>query len=168
MKKSVLILLPLLFFSYAMAAVISNLTIPSNVPLNSVLTIFGNYVDTGNDTNVLCSFFLFDTADQNQVIIRLSDEYVMEDGSFFSPYQVTAPLFRRGYDYNAVVKCGGETASQLFYVGQKEDIALGITPDYLRNDLAFWLDPENSLTVVFFLFAILVSASVVYLVIGGF
>jgi len=150
MKK--IMLLALLLFSSSVFATISNYTVPANVPLNRDITIYGEYT-TGN---VLCAFFLFDTADQNQAIIRLSDEYTYSDGTFYAAYQITEPLFKRGKDYNAITKCETHTASQLFYVEQKEDLIFGITPDAMMLEMRWWVNPENSLTVVLILLGMLV------------
>ena len=104
---------------------IANYNVPATIPLNQTLTIYGEYSEGGN---LLCAFFIFDAdGDQNQAIIRLSDEYTFSDGSFYSELVLNEPKFRRGEDYNAVSKCGAAVASSIFYVEQKEDIFLGIT-----------------------------------------
>lgn len=160
MKKAILAVSFLLMFSTCFAA-ITNYTVPEEVPLNNTLTIFGTY---SGGANQLCSFFLFDVEDQNQAIIRLSDEYTNSLGEFYSEYQITEPLFRRGIDYNAVTVCGTDKVNQNFYVQQKEDIAFGITSEAIRNEWAFWTDSENSLTVVVTVFAIIVVAAIAALI----
>lgn len=139
---------------------ITGYNVPAVVPLNQTLTIFGLYSEGGEQ---LCAFFIFDAdGDQNQAIIRLSDEYTFEDGSFYAEYNLTEPKFRRGEDYNAVTKCGAAVSFTTFYVGQKEDIIWGISTAGIRTDFAFWLDRENSFTVVLALLAILVIAALAY------
>lgn len=140
---------------------ITGYNVPSAIPLNQTLTIYGLYSE-GNQK--LCSFFIFDAdGDQNQAIIRLSDEYTISDGSFYAEFEgIHEPKFHRGEDYNAVTKCGSSVAFTTFYVGQKEDIIWGISSASMRTDLAFWLDRENSFTVVLFLLAAAVIASLAY------
>lgn len=157
-KKIAAIAILLICLPTAMAA-ITEYTVPTSVPLNKNLTIYGIYSGGGN---TLCSFFIFDTADQQQVIIRLSDEYTISDGSFYSEIQITEPLFRRGFDFNAVTKCGSDVAFQLFYVEQKEDLAFGITPEGMRMDFQWWTNSENTLTIFLAALVIIILAFFAY------
>ena len=138
---------------------IDNYNVPQVVPLNNNLTIYGDYSEGGQK---LCAFFIFDLEDQNQVILRLTDEYTFSDGTVYAQVQLTEPLFRRGYDYNAVTKCGTAVVSQTFYIDQKEDIALGITPAALRMDIAWWINGENSMTIFLIGLFILIAAGALY------
>ena len=159
MKKIVLITVFFIFLLSFVSSAITDYRVPGNLPLNKTLTIYGVY---SGGADVVCSFFIFDIVDQNQVIIRLSDEYTNSLGQFYSEYQVTEPLFRRGIDYNAVSVCGSDEIGSVFYVEQKEDVAFGISPGMLRNDFAWWLDRDNSLTIVTFFILVLVMAAIAY------
>ncbi|MDO8648142.1 MAG: hypothetical protein Q7R70_07095 [Candidatus Diapherotrites archaeon] len=134
---------------FATANTISNFNVPLHIPLNKNLSIYGKYSDVNGNGNVICSFWIFDLKDQNQLIKRLSDEYTFSDGSFSSTYPVTEPLFRRGIDYNVVVYCNTATANARIVVDQKEDIAFGVSPNSLITDFAYWSNAENSFTTVF-------------------
>lgn len=147
MKKILLLAALLLISSFAFADSIVDYTVPSTIPLNTNLTIYGVYDATSN-SEILCSFFIFDTVDGNKLVIRLSDEYTLSDGTFSSlEYQITAPLFRRGFDYNAFTKCGSTTVSTTFYVDQKEELVAGITPENVRWDILWFVNPENTQTL---------------------
>lgn len=151
MYKKVLVVCFFLFlFSFGFAE-ITDLKISERVPLNQKLTIYG-INDAGN---VLCAFYIFDLNDKNQAIIRLSDEWAFADGSFYSEYQVTEPLLKRGFDYNAVIKCGSNQADDTFYVEQREDYLLGVSKDTITQEVAFWNNPETSLIGLFGFIAIL-------------
>lgn len=149
-QKKILILFLLLFCSSVFAATLSQVTVRSTIPLNENLTISGHYLDPDKNAGVLCSFRIFDTQTTDKYLIkRLSDEYTFSDGSFSTEYQITEPLFQRGYDYNAVVCCNIACYDQNFYVGQKDEIAFGKTTDSLILDVAYWND-GSKLIIVFF------------------
>jgi hypothetical protein len=156
MLRFALVLAFLLICLGSAFASITNYTVASEVPLNQDLTIYGLH-DTAE---VLCAFFIFDIADENKVVIRLTDQYTFTDGSFYSEYTITEPEFRRGFDYNAVTKCGSDTVSQSFYVGQRKDFILGYGSEQATADLSFWTDPENSYVAFIFFFIIMAVVAV--------
>lgn len=113
--------------------------------------VFGRYSDA--TPNILCSFYIFDLHDENQLITRLSDEYTFADGSFSSStFKINEPELKRGQDYNLFVCCSMACANGVFKVLQKEDIALGVTSEAMIWDLVFWTAPENSFTAIFIFF----------------
>lgn len=153
MKKILLVLFFGLLISQLVFANITNYTIPSNISLNRNLTIYG--ISDGN-SGTLCSFYIFDLKDQNQVLIRLTDNYTDSAGSFYAEWEIKEPLFRRGSDYNALTVCGSSQESKTFQVIQKEDIAFGITPEIIALNLKFFIDSNNSYSVVFLFVLILI------------
>lgn len=157
-KKIILFAFLLLFSSMVYANALTQVKIRSNVPLNEKLTISGIYTDSDANSGVLCSFFLYDTQTSDKYLIRrLSDEYTFTGGIFSTEYQITEPLFQRGFDYNAVVCCNTACYDQNFYVDQKSEIAFGFTSASLIMDTQFWTNPENSLTVfLIFIFVLFV------------
>ena len=156
-------LLLFLFASQVTADSIENYLVPTSVPLNTNITIYGDYVNAGGTIDgILCAFYIFDieNTDVNKAVIRLTDQYTFTDGSVYTEFQLTEPVFRRGIDYNAVTKCGTTEIGQTFQVTQKEDIVFGITEEMIQKDLRFWIDPENSLTVVLLLGFIIVALAI--------
>jgi len=133
---------------FASSATIDNYTVPSKIPLNQNLTIYGKYSDVNN--SVLCSFLIFDLNDQKQVIVRLTDQYTASDGKIYSEWKIIEPLFRRGMDYNVLTTCGTVEVGKVFTVLQKEDYFLGINATSLSWDLKFFTDSNNSLGAVYF------------------
>lgn len=119
MKKLFLIGL-LLFFSIFASAAISDLSVPSSVPLNEILTVDG--VTSPAQADVQCSFRIYEV-DSNALVKRLSDEITTSGGVFSSTYYVVQepPIFR-GYDYNVVVNCASDQASATFTAGQRRNL----------------------------------------------
>lgn len=155
------VLIAFILFVYSGVAYgdsISNYKVPLRVPLNETLTIFGVY----SAANTLCAFYIFDlnNSDSNGVVTRLNDLYSFSDGSFYQEKIISEPLFRRGMDYNAVTKCGTTETGAVFTVIQKEDITLGISAAAIKNDLSFWIDSNNSVTVIIIGFLIFTAAIV--------
>lgn len=165
LKKILFLLFIALTLSQSVFATISNYTVPSTIPLNKNLTIYGN---SDEASGTLCSFYIFDVKDQNQVLVRLSDGYTDSVGSFYAEWEIKEPLFRRNSDYNALTVCGTSQVSQTFQIIQKEDIALGITPESIALNFKFWTDSNNSYSAVFLIIAILVIAGLGALVWNNF
>lgn len=162
MDKKILFFLSIFsLFSIASADSISGYIVPKELPLENNLTIYGIYSGTPS-VDVLCSFYIFDLSntDVNRVVIRLNDQYTFSDGSFYAEYKITEPLFRRGMDYNAITKCGTTEIGQKFTITQKEEILFGISADSIKNDFAFFTNPDTSFTVVFSFFAIIFVAAI--------
>ena len=149
LDKKIILFLSLIFLvSFVYSESLNSVVIPSNVSLNKELVIYGFFDGDVYDGNILCSFRIFDIYEDKRLIWRLSDEYTSADGFVNnSPFVITEPVFQRGIDYNAVICCSVSCVDQSFSVGQKEDVALGKTPEALIWDLHFWTDKENSLTV---------------------
>ena len=138
---------------FTQANTVSDVRISPNIPLGSQLTVYAKYSDVNKVGNVVCSFYVFDTNNNQPLITRLSDEYTAADGTITStPITLNEPLFRRGADYNVVILCNTaiNPGGGVFHVGQKEDVAFGIRTESMIWDFAFWTDPENSVTAAFF------------------
>lgn len=150
----------LLVLAISVGATITNYEVPQSINLHDTLTITGKY----SAADTLCSFILFNTDTPRRAIIRLSDQYSFSDGTFYAEYVINEPLFRRFNDFNAVTTCGTDTVSQVFTVGQKEDIAFGINSTAMVNDFAFFLDQDSSLTLVIFGVVFLVGIGLVALI----
>lgn len=165
-KKIIVLCLLLSFSSFVFAESLDSVVIPSKVNLNEELLIYGYFNGDAIDGNILCSFRIFDVYEDNRLIWRLSDEYTSADGFINnSPFTITEPVFKRGFDYNAVVCCSVSCADQNFYVEQTKEIAFGKTSSALITDLRFWVDEENSLTVFLILVMFLiVVGSILYFV----
>lgn len=117
MKNFFVVLLLLMIFIPLSNAAIINYKVPSEIPLNEVLTIDGRL--STDENGIKCSFRIYD--DQNNLVDRLTDEYTAGMGIFSSSYyRVNEPKFLRGFDYNAVTTCSSNQASSLFTVGQKQ------------------------------------------------
>ena len=156
-KKIIGLVFLILVSSFVFAESLDSVVIPSKVSLNEELIIYGFFNGDVADGNILCSFRIFDVYEDNRLIWRLSDEYTAADGFVNnSPFTITEPVFQRGKDYNAVICCSVSCADQNFYVGQTEEIAFGKTSSALITDLRFWVNPENSLTVVLILVGVLI------------
>jgi hypothetical protein len=150
MRKSIVLLFFVVFIGSAFADSIDNYLVSNQVPLNQNLTVYGVYSGTPS-ADVLCAFYIFDVKnlDTNAAIIRLRDNYTFSDGSFYFEYKITEPLFQRGIDYNAVSKCGTISIGKVFNVSQKTDLILGIQPQNVYSEFAFWVNPTNSMTAVY-------------------
>lgn len=117
MKKTIILFLMItLLFPLANAA-IQNYRVPSQIPLNEVLSIDGKISTDQN--GVKCSFQIYDT--NGNLIDRLTDEYTAGSGIFSSAYyKVSEPKFLRSFDYNAVTTCNSDRIGSVFTVGQKQ------------------------------------------------
>jgi len=158
-KKALLGMVFLFFLSFVTANAITTLKVPSQVLLDKELTVSGTYAADSNN-GILCSFRVFD--DENFLIIRLSDEYTFTDGTFSTEYKLTEPLFGRGATYRINATCNTVSKDAYFSVGQRKDM-YGMNPDIIMNDFAWWIDGNNSFTVVVFLIVVIAFVGSLYL-----
>lgn len=141
---------------------ISAYSVPTAVKLNRTLNIYGTYWSDSDVNAILCSFFVFDSSDNNALLTRYSDEYILSDGTFSSNgHVISEPLFKRGNSYYVTVKCGNASRTQLVSIEQKEDF-FGVVPSDVLSDLQWWTNSENSFTIVMMLCLVLLSAALVY------
>lgn len=118
MKKLILILL-ILFSSFAFADSISNYQVKESVPLEKLLTVTGTF-NADSNANVLCKFLVLES--DGNTVMRLSDEYTFSDGSFYTEKRIIEPQLRRGQDYNVTTTCGTVSATDTFSVVNREQI----------------------------------------------
>lgn len=117
MVKKIIVGIFLIFLITNTTAAITGLKIPFEVRLGETVTIAGEY----GTANVLCKFLVKDS--NGFSIERLSDEYTFADGTFFAQRTVNEPPYYRGDDFNVVVTCGSDQASQSFTVMQPTSLA---------------------------------------------
>ena len=140
------------------ADTITDFKVPSSVPLNQKITVTGLFeASDGNKSGYLCGFYFFDL--NGNLIYRATDQYTTSTGRFtMNGVLLTEPTFQRDNNFNVRAECGTTSADANFYVAQKQE-AFGVAgfnvyPQAVGLELAYWLNPENSLTV-FFLFIII-------------
>jgi len=163
-KKKILIFLMVCFLATNAFAGITNYEVPSSVPLNQRITATGKSLDDSNaaQVNQLCSFYFFD--DSGNLVSRASDQYTDQTGRFaMIHFVLTEPDFQRGKQFTLKAVCGSSEADGNFVVEQKQDV-VGIYPQGVITDIAFWNDPNNSIIFVGFMFFILLVIGSAYLI----
>lgn len=153
MKKAIILLFAIVLFAgFAIGDSISDYNVTPNVPLNQPISATGLFLDdNGLNSNVLCSFFFFDS---NQLPVdRATDEYTNSYGRFSTTgYKITEPTFERGRTYSLRTECGNTYISQNFSVGQKQEAIniLGFVyyPQSVGYDLIYWMNMDNTFTMI--------------------
>ena len=161
MKYILFLVFGLFFLTTVFSASITNYQVPSNVPLNQVITITGVYTDA-NVIDVKCSFYFIDM--QGNLVQQATDEYTSGDGTFASTSLIlTEPVFQRDSVFTAHTNCGTATADANFVVGQKQDAfsagGVSIYPQGFIRDAAFWTEGSNP--DFFFYFVVIMFVIVV-------
>lgn len=145
--KYLSIILFILLLTFANAA-IDDYLVPSNIPLDEILTIDGQISPVAD--GVQCSIRVYN--DQNILVKRLTDEFTTSNGVFSSSYlKVTEPIFKRNQDYNVFTDCAGDGASSIFTVGQRESF-----DRFVQQEFLFATSQEN--TDVYFIMGFIVLA----------
>jgi len=144
----------LLISPFFLADTITGYVVTDSVPLNQGVTATGIY---SGDVNfgVLCSFYFFDS--NGKPVNRATDQYTDSSGRFFMPaFPVTEPVFQRNRDFNIITTCGTATANDSFFVGQRQEFISGVPiyPQALPDDLLYWRDPENSMSLFWLILGI--------------
>lgn len=119
MKKTVLLLVLILFAFSIQADSIANYTVPASARLGEKISVSGNYVD-GNSF-ILCKFVIEDS--NGNALDRWTDEYTFSDASFYAEKILLEPPYYRGDDFNIITTCGTAQASTTFAVEQPVSLA---------------------------------------------
>jgi len=139
-KKIILLLFLLLPFAYSYEVNLDDFYV------NEYLKIDANFNGADVDANALCNFFIIN--DQNFIIDRLTDEYMIDNNHVYSvDYLLTEPPLFRGDTFTVKVICQGIEKTNTFTLLNRRGI--GLTTE---KEIQALFDNSNTDTILILLF----------------